>query len=95
MEYNMKTMLMMAGLALLLGTTTLAAAGEQGCCRTTSVEVTRGNDKTDKQLGCNPSVGNWQNDARQTCPMRGSGPGLFTTTREITICRDIKEYTGS
>ncbi len=84
----MKKMLMMAGLAFLLSPVAMAAAGGQGCCSTTTVTETVGNEKQDTQLACNPSKGNWVNDARITCPMRGSGPGTRTVTREITICHN-------
>jgi hypothetical protein len=89
MEYNMKTMLMMAGLAFLLGTTTLAAAGEHGCCKSTSFSVTVGNEKTDVPLACNMVAGNYNaGDKLITCPERGSGPDIQTFTREFTTCRE-------
>jgi hypothetical protein len=89
MENDMKTMIMMAGLAFLLGTTTLAVAGKQGCCGTTTVSETVGNDKTDTQLACNPVIANYNKGWKHiTCPMRGSGPGLSTITREVPTCSD-------
>ena len=92
----MKTIFTMAGLAFLLGTTTLAAAGEQGCCSTTTVSETVGNDKTDTQLACNPVIANYNKGWKHiTCPMRGSGAGQHTITREITTCRDNREKTSS
>ncbi len=92
----MKTMIMMAGLAFLLGTTTLVAAGEHSCCTTSSETstTTKGSEKTDIQLACNPAIENWLNGAGKTCPMRGSGAGIttITSTREVTVCHDKNEY---
>ena len=87
----MKTMLMMAGMAFLLGSTTMVKAGEGGCCRSESVSEDVGGEGVNMDLRCNPSTGNWSNDARKTCPPTGSGAGKHTVTHEVTICRDRKD----